>query len=97
MALRGRVEETGNADLSNRVLLPLEDNIPEDKRFTLIHHGKGEMIDHILASRRMVQCFMHSEIHNEGLQDESIAFATDRKFPAPDHAPMVVQFDDDLM
>ncbi|MFS4579940.1 endonuclease/exonuclease/phosphatase family protein [Phaeobacter sp. C3_T13_0] len=97
MALRGRVEETGNADLTNRVLLPLENNIPEDKRFTLIHHGKGEMIDHILGSRRMVECFMHSEVHNEGLQDESIAFATDRKFPASDHAPMVVQFDDHLM
>lgn len=97
MALRGRVEETGNSDLTNRVLLPLENNIPEDKRFTLIHQGKGEMIDHILASRRMVECFMHSEVHNEGLQDESIAFATDRKFPASDHAPMVAQFDDHLM
>ncbi len=97
MALRGRVEETGNSDLTHRVLLPLEDNVPKDKRFTLIHHGKGEMIDHILASRRMVACFMHSEVHNEGLQDESIAFATDRKFPASDHAPMVVQFDDHLM
>lgn len=97
MALRGRVEETGNADLANRVMLPLENNIPQSSRFTLVHHGRGEMIDHILASRRMVQSFLHSEIHNEGLQDESIAFASDRKFPAPDHAPMVASFDDGLI
>lgn len=97
MALRGRVEETGNPDLTGRVMLPLENNIPESSRFTLMHHGRGEMIDHVLGSRRMVQAFMHSEIHNEGLQDESIAFATDAKFPASDHAPVVAQFDDSLI
>jgi endonuclease/exonuclease/phosphatase family metal-dependent hydrolase len=96
MELRGRVEETGNADLTHRVMLPLENNVPESSRFTLVHHGKGEMIDHILGSRRMVQAFVGSEIHNEGLQDESIAYAQDWKFPASDHAPMVAQFDDIL-
>ena len=97
MALRGRVEETGNGALSHRVMMPLENNVPESSRFTLIHHGKGEMIDHILASRAMVQAFSHAEIHNEMLQDESIAFATDRKFPGSDHAPVVAAFDDILL
>lgn len=97
MALRGRVEETGNAALAHTVMTSLEDNVPESKRFTLYHHGKGEMIDHILASRRMVAAFMHTEIHNETVPDESIAFATDRKFPESDHAPVVACFDETLL
>ncbi len=97
VAIRGRVEDTGNAALSGRVMLPLEDNVPSDKRFTLYHKGKGEMIDHILASRSMVQAFSHTEIHNEFLPDESIAFATDAKFPESDHAPVVAVFDEAVL
>ena len=97
MALRGRVEETGNGALTGRVMIPLADNVPEPARFSLIHRGHGELIDHILASRRMVQAFSATEIHNEGLQDESVAFATDEKFPASDHAPVVSSFDPALL
>lgn len=93
MAIRGRVEETGNGALANRVMVPLEDNVPETSRFTLYHHGRGEMIDHVLASRRMLAAFRHTEIHNEILPDESVAFAVDVKFAEPDHAPIVAIFD----
>jgi hypothetical protein len=34
-----------------------------------------------------------SEIHNELLHDESVAFAVDRKYPESDHAPVVATFD----
>lgn len=97
MAIRGRVEETGNGDLAKRVMVPLEDNVPEPSRFTLYHHGKGEMIDHILASRRMLAAFSHTEIHNEILPDESIAFRFEADFPEPDHAPVVAAFHSDLL
>jgi endonuclease/exonuclease/phosphatase family metal-dependent hydrolase len=97
MAIRGRVEDTGNPELSGRVMVPLENNVPLSSRFTLYHHGKGEMIDHILVSRGMVRGFSHTEIHNEILPDESIAFATDRKFPESDHAPVVTAFDETLL
>ncbi|QBY02447.1 endonuclease [Rhodophyticola sp. CCM32] len=97
VALRGRVEETGNGALAERVMVPLEDNVPESARFTLYHHGQGEMIDHILVSRRMLSAFSHTEIHNEILPDESLAFRGDRKFPEPDHAPVVAAFHDDLL
>lgn len=97
MALRGRVEDTGNGDLSNRVMMPLENNIPASNRYTLFHHGRGEMIDHILASRRFVQAFSHAEIHNEILADESVAYAFDSKHPESDHAPVVAAFHDDLL
>lgn len=96
-ALRGRVEDTGNGALAPRVMVPLENNVPESSRFSLYHKGIGEMIDHILASRTMVRSFSHTEIHNEILPDESIAFASDPKFPEPDHAPVVAAFYDDLL
>ena len=34
------------------------------------------------------------EIHNEALHDESIAFASDVKYPESDHAPFVAAFRD---
>lgn len=97
MAIRGRVEETGNGALAGRVMVPLENNVPLSSRFTLYHHGHGEMIDHILASRRMLAAFSHTEIHNEILPDESIAFRGDPDFPESDHAPVVAAFHEDLL
>jgi exonuclease III len=50
------------------------------------------MIDHILVSRPLLAHYCGAEIHNEILHDESIAFATDVKFPESDHAPLVATF-----
>ncbi|MGB0910546.1 MAG: endonuclease/exonuclease/phosphatase family protein [Nitrospirales bacterium] len=91
-AIRGDVENTGNGKLASRVLVSCEHSIPTPSRYTLFHHGKGEMIDHVLASRAMLACYKGSEIHNEILHDESIAFAVDKKFPESDHAPFVADF-----
>ncbi len=92
MAIRGEVEQTGNAALANRVLYPCENGIPESSRYSLFHKGKGEMIDHLLISRNMLEFYKKTEIHNELLHDESIAFATDKLFPESDHAPIVAEF-----
>jgi hypothetical protein len=51
------------------------------------------MLDHMLATRKMLAHYRGSEIHNEILHDESVAFAIDRKFPESDHAPVVATFD----
>jgi exonuclease III len=90
--IRGGVEQTGNGDLALRTMLPCEQTIPEPSRFSLYHHGKGNMIDHLLVSRSLLGYYRGSEIHNEMLHDESIAFATDTKFPESDHAPVVAEF-----
>ncbi len=50
------------------------------------------MIDHVLASRNLLACYRGSEIHNELLHDESIAFATDKLYPESDHAPVLAEF-----
>ena len=91
--IRGDVENTGNGNLANRVLVPCEHTIPTTSRYTLFHKGQGRMIDHLLASRNLLSCYKGSEIHNELLHDESIAFATDKKYPESDHAPFVAEFE----
>ena len=93
LAICGHVEETGNPAHAPRVMIPCERNIPESSRYSLFHLGKGQMLDHIIASRGLVQFLSHAEIHNEALPDESGAFRTDTKFPESDHAPVVAEFD----
>lgn len=92
-AIRGDVENTGNGTLVNRVLVPCENTVPESSRYSLLHLGKGEMLDHLLVSRPLLAYYNHTEIHNEILHDESIAFATDKKYPESDHAPVIAEFD----
>ena len=94
LAIRGDVESTGNGDLAGRVLVPIEQTIPEPSRFTLLYQGQGEMIDHMLVTRNLLGSYRGSEIHNEILHDESLAFAVDRKFPESDHAPVVAEFEE---
>lgn len=97
MAIRGRTEETGNPDLNARVMHPVALAIAESRRFTLYHHGKPNLLDHMVVSRRMMASFRHAEIHNEMIHDESVAFATDDKYPESDHAPVVAEFDEAAM
>lgn len=51
------------------------------------------MIDHLLVSRPLLEFYKGSEIHNEILHDESIAFAMDVKYPESDHAPVIAEFE----
>ncbi|MCM1565351.1 MAG: endonuclease/exonuclease/phosphatase family protein [Dehalobacter sp.] len=92
-AIRGRVENTGNGELARRIMLPCEMSIPESARFSLYHQGKGNMLDHLLVSRNMIAFYKGLEVHNELLHDESIAHATDIKFPESDHAPVIAEFE----
>lgn len=91
-AIMGPVEETGNTGLIERVMIPCEQSVPETSRYSLLHLGKKEMLDHILASRQLLTYYRGTEIHNEVLHDESGAFRTDDKFPESDHAPLVAEF-----
>lgn len=92
-AIRGDVEDTGNPALARRVLVPCELSIPEPARYSLFHQGRGTMLDHIIASRALLASYRHTEIHNEILHDESIAFATDVQYPESDHAPVIAVFE----
>ncbi|MFI5669822.1 endonuclease/exonuclease/phosphatase family protein [Streptomyces sp. NPDC051704] len=95
LAICGNVEDTNNGELAPKVLVPIERTIPSDARYTLFHHGRGQMLDHMLVTRNLLAHYRGSEIHNELLHDDSLAFAGDDKFPESDHAPVVATFEFD--
>jgi endonuclease/exonuclease/phosphatase family metal-dependent hydrolase len=90
--LVGSVQDTNNPDLQPTMMIPCEYNVPSEQRFSLIYRGKGEMLDHVIVSQAFYQYWVGTDIFNELLPDESIAFATDPKFPESDHAPVVARF-----
>ncbi len=92
-AIRGAVEDTGNPDLKGGEMVSCEMTIPETSRYTYLHYGKKNLLDHMLISKAMLPYYRDSKIHNETLHDESVAFATDTKFPESDHAPFVAEFE----
>lgn len=91
-AIRSNVENHGNEELAGRVMVLCENTVPLSSRYSLFHHGRGAMLDHVLVSRDLLAYYQGAEIHNEILHDESIAFATDVKYPESDHAPVVAEF-----
>jgi len=78
--------------LARRVLTPVERTLPTDRRFTVVHHGRPEMLDHILASRALFAHFVDVEIHNEMLEDE-LPYSRISHPPESLHAPVVAIFD----
>jgi endonuclease/exonuclease/phosphatase family metal-dependent hydrolase len=92
-AIRGDVESTRNAQLATRALALCESSVPEPARFSLIHQGRGVMLDHILASRQLLAFYKGAQIHNELLHDESSLGASDKLYPESDHAPVVAEFE----
>ena len=91
-AICGRVENTGNPALRSSVLVPTSRAIAESIRYSHLHHGEKNLLDHILISQPLLPFFQHSEIHNENLHDESLPHSYDSKFPESDHAGFVSEF-----
>jgi endonuclease/exonuclease/phosphatase family metal-dependent hydrolase len=86
-------DDTGSGHLARRVLTPVERTLPTDRRFTVVHHGRPEMLDHILASRSLFAHLVDVEIHNEMLEDELVAYGRISHPPESLHAPVVAIFD----
>jgi endonuclease/exonuclease/phosphatase family metal-dependent hydrolase len=91
--IAGRTEDTGNGLLANRELIPLEHSVPISQRFTIIHAGRHQMLDHILVSRSLLARYQTMEIHNEALGDELTAYAQVNDTLESFHAPVVATFD----
>lgn len=90
--IRGDEEDTGNGHLAMHMLVPAERTLPEAVRFSVIHHGRPVMLDHILMSRQLLGWYCGVEIHNESLGDELVSPATIHGTPESYHAPMVAEF-----
>ncbi|KIL96788.1 hypothetical protein CCC_01654 [Paramagnetospirillum magnetotacticum MS-1] len=90
--IKGDDEDTGNGHLAMRMLVPLERSLPEAQRYSVIHHGRPVMLDHILVSRPLLGWYLGAEIHNETLGDELVSPALVLAPPQSYHAPVVAEF-----
>ncbi|CAA7627579.1 endonuclease/exonuclease/phosphatase family protein [Magnetospirillum sp. SS-4] len=90
--VRGDEEDTGNGHLAMRMLVPTERSLPESVRFSVIHHGRPAMLDHVLVSRPLLGLYRGVEIHNESLGDELVSPASIHGSPESYHAPLVAEF-----
>ncbi|WP_428642782.1 endonuclease/exonuclease/phosphatase family protein [Roseibium sp.] len=68
--LRADPEDTGSPDFANRRLFQLDASLPPERRQTVIHRGKGQALDHILASASMHSKAVDFKVFNYGLPDE---------------------------
>lgn len=90
--IRGDEEDAGNPHLAMRTLVPVERGLADSRRFSVVHHGRPQMLDHILVSRPLLGRFRSVEIHNEALGDELITSHAVRGSPESFHAPVVAEF-----
>lgn len=90
--LAGGEDDTGNGLLGPRTLTALDRTLAEDRRFSVLHHGRPEMLDHVLASRAALAHFQSIEVHNETLTDEAVAYGKTRHSAGSYHAPVVAEF-----
>jgi endonuclease/exonuclease/phosphatase family metal-dependent hydrolase len=86
-------EDLGASELSPHSLIVLDRAISADRRWSVLHHGRQQMLDHVLASRALYGHFRGIEVHNEGLGDEAVAYGKALHSAASYHAPVVAAFD----
>lgn len=85
-------EETGNTALAWRSLIVLDRAIPGDRRWSVLHRGRPEMLDHILASQTLSSHLRVIEVHNDALGDEALGDAGTAGIAGSSHAPIVAEF-----
>ncbi len=85
-------EDTRNGTLAEHSLIVLERGVAQDSAFSVIHHGRHQMLDHMLVSRALGSAFRSIEIHNEALGDEAVAYERMDHPPESFHAPLVATF-----
>jgi endonuclease/exonuclease/phosphatase family metal-dependent hydrolase len=90
--VRGDEEDAGNAALASRTLVPLERSLARSRRFSVVHHGRPRMLDHILVSRALLAWYRGIEVHNEALGDELLTPYAVRGTLQSFHAPLVAEF-----
>lgn len=90
--IRGDEEDAGNPHLAARVLVPLERSLAQSRRFSVVHHGRPQMLDHLLVSRPLLGWYRAMEVHNEALGDELVTARAVPGSPESFHAPVVAEF-----
>lgn len=88
----GAEQDTGNGALAVNSMIVLDRAIEEGRRFSVIHQGRPQMLDHILVSRSLYGRFAGITVHNEALSDEAVGFARVDRPAGSYHACLVAQF-----
>ena len=88
--LQALPEDMETQAFAARALTPLERRVPEEARFTVLHDGRPELLDHILASPALAAACRQVRILNAGLADEAHVSGP---VPGSLHAPMLAIFD----
>jgi hypothetical protein len=81
LAIRGQVDDTGNATSPAASWSGSSTRSPSRRATRCSNHGRGQMLDHMLITHNLLANRRGSEIHNETLHDESVAFDTNRSYP----------------
>lgn len=89
----GAHEDTGNSALAAQAMVVLDRAVPEDRRWSILHGGRRQMPDHILASQALYGRFRAIEAHNEALGDEVMAYEKRLEAVGSYHAPVVAAFE----
>ena len=90
--LRADPDDTGSAELASRRLFQLDASLPLDQRQTVIHKGKGQALDHVLASAEITDKTLGVKVFNYGLPDEVFDAGSD-DYAGSFHAAMRAEFD----
>lgn len=91
--LKADVEDTGNPALDARALVALEQRLPDERRYTVLHRGRRLVLDHLLASRALADRARAIEVHNDGLEDEYELGVRGIEPVGSLHAPLVAELD----
>ncbi len=90
--LIGAEQDTGNGSLAAQSLIGLDRGIPKDRRFSIVHQGRPQMLDHMLCSRSLYGRFKAIEVFNEALGDEVLGFTRVDRPAGSYHACVVAEF-----
>ncbi len=88
----GAEEDTGNGALTRGSLVVLDRAIAADRRWSVLHHGRPLMLDHILVSRALLGAFRSIDVHNEALGDEALGYAKVDRPRGSYHAAVMAEF-----
>ena len=89
----GAAEDTGSSELAGQSLVALDRALPSDRRWSVLHGGRPQMLDHILASQALYGRFRSIEVHNEAIGDELMAYEKAIEAAGSYHAGVVAAFD----
>jgi endonuclease/exonuclease/phosphatase family metal-dependent hydrolase len=93
LTLRGVIEDSDDPALVARSLVALDEAVPAEHRFTVLHGGHEVMLDHLLVSRTLADLARSVSIDNRGLRDELLDERAGEITSMSHHAPIVAEFE----